>query len=356
MPGQTKRMSHTAGLPPGSLVHIGKRRVENTRITIMDYDEGQFQEKEAQTIEECFPFKDKPTVTWVNIDGIHDMDIIEKIGKHFGIHPLVMEDIVNTGQRPKVEDFESYLFFVVKMLTCDANEKERSINSEQVSILVGPHFVISFQERLGDVFETIRDRIRNDKGRIRKEGSDYLAYALMDALVDGYFIVLENLGDRIEELEDTVIENPSSEALQEINGMKREMITLRRSVWPLREVIGALERGGSTLIKPTTMTYLRDLYDHTLQVADTIETYRDMVAGTRDTYLSSLSNRMNEVMKVLTIIATIFIPMTFIAGIYGMNFKFMPELGWRWSYFVVWGVMIGVAGVMIAYFKRKDWI
>jgi magnesium transporter len=356
MPGPTKRMSHKAGLPPGSLVHIGRRKVEQTRITIIDYDEKRVQEKEAKTVEECFPFKDQPTVTWVNIDGIHDMDIIEKVGKHFGIHPLVLEDIVNTGQRPKVEDFENYLFFVVKMLTYEENDKKGSINSEQVSILVGPHFVISFQERQGDVFEAIRDRLRNDKGRIRKEGSDYLAYALIDAIVDGYFIVLENLGDRIEGLEDAVIEDPSSQTLQKINGLKREMITLRRSVWPLREVIGSLERGGSSLIQPTTMTYLRDLYDHTVQVADTIETYRDMVAGTRDTYLSSVSNRMNEIMKVLTIIATIFIPVTFIAGVYGMNFKFMPELAWRGSYFVVLGVMAAVALVMIAYFKKKDWL
>ena len=350
----TKRMSHKAGLPPGSLVHIGKRRVEKTRITIMDYDEEQFQEKEAQTIEECFPFKDKPTVTWVNIDGIHDTDTIEKIGTHFGIHPLVLEDIVNTGQRPKVEDFEDYIFLVVKMLTCEQNQSD--MNAEQVSLLLGSNFVISFQERQGDVFDFVRDRIRTSKGRIRKEGADYLAYALLDAIVDGYFIVLENLGERIETLEDRVIENPTTQTLQVINGLKREMILLRRSVWPLREVIGTLDRGGSDLIHETTGTYLRDVYDHTIQVADTIDSYRDMVIGTRDTYLSSLSNRMNEVMKVLTIIATIFIPVTFIAGIYGMNFQFMPELGWRWSYFIVWGVMIAVAGVMIAYFKKKDWI
>jgi len=354
MPGTSKRMSHKAGLPPGSLVHIGKRKVEKTRITIMDYDGEKFQEKEAQTIEECFPFKDKPTVTWVNIDGIHDMDIIEKIGKHFGIHPLVLEDIVNTRQRPKMEDFEKYIFLVVKMLTCEQDQHE--ISAEQVSMLLGPNFVISFQERLGDVFDQIRDRIRTSKGRIRKEGADYLAYALLDAIVDGYFIVLENLGERIEILEDSVIENPTTQTLQVINGLKREMILLRRSVWPLREVIGTLDRGGSALIHETTGTYLRDVYDHTIQVADTIDSYRDMIIGTRDTYLSSLSNRMNEIMKVLTIIATIFIPVTFIAGIYGMNFQFMPELGWRGSYFVVWGVMIGVAGVMIAYFKKKDWL
>lgn len=349
-----KRRSYKAGLPPGSLVHIGKRKVEKTRITIIDYDEGQFQEKKAETIEECFPFKDKPTVTWVNIDGVHDVDIVEKIGRHFGAHPLVLEDIVNTGQRPKMEDFEDYIFIVLKMITYD--EKTSEMYSEQVSIILGKNFVISFQERQGDVFDPIRDRIRNSKGRIRKAGADYLTYALLDATVDGYFIVLENLGERIEILENEVIENPTSETLQVINSLKREMILLRRSVWPLREVIGALDRGGSALIHEATGTYLRDVYDHTIQVADTIDSYRDMIIGTRDTYLSSLSNRMNEVMKVLTIIATIFIPVTFIAGIYGMNFQFMPELGWRWSYFIVWGVIVAVAVTMIAYFRKKTWI
>jgi magnesium transporter len=354
MPRLIKKISSKAGLPPGSLVHIGKRKVEETRITIMDYDEEKFQEKEAKTIEECFPFKDKPTVTWVNIDGVHDVDIVEKIGKHFGIHPLALEDIVNTGQRPKMEDFEDYIFLVVKMLTYDQNEGE--MNAEQVSILLGPNYVISFQERQGDVFDPIRDRIRNSKGRIRKAGADYLAYCLMDAIVDGYYLVLENLGERIESLEDEVIENPTSETLQIINKLKRKMIVLRRSVWPLREVIGTLERGGSSLIHETTAAYLRDVYDHTIQVADTIDSYRDMISGTRDTYLSSLSNRMNEVMKVLTIIATIFIPMTFIAGIYGMNFEWIPELSWRYSYFAVWGVMAAVAVTMIAYFRKKTWL
>ena len=354
MPVPTKRRSQKAGLPPGSLVHIGKKRVEKTRITIMDYDEEQFQEKEAKTIEECFPFKDTPTVTWVNIDGVHDVDIVEKIGRHFGVHPLVLEDIVNTGQRPKMEDFEDYIFLVVKMLTYDQNDGE--INAEQVSILLGPHFVISFQERQGDVFDPIRDRIRNSKGRIRKAGADYLAYALLDSIVDGYFIVLENMGERIETLEDAVIENPTSETLQVINGLKREMIMLRRSVWPLREVIGALDRGGSPLIHESTVTYLRDVYDHTIQVADTIDSYRDMITGTRDTYLSSLSNRMNEVMKVLTIFASIFIPLTFIAGVYGMNFAFMPELDWRWGYPTIL-IIMALAGIsMLLYFRRKNWL
>jgi magnesium transporter len=354
MPRLIKRISRKAGLPPGSLVHIGKKKAEKTRITLIDYDEGQFQEKEVKTIEECFPFKDTPTVTWVNIDGIHNVEIIEKIGKHFGIHPLVLEDIVNSGQRPKMEDFEDYIFVVLKMIFYD--EKTGEMNSEQISIILGKNFVISFQEKEGDVFEPIRERIRGQKGRIRRAGADYLAYALIDAIVDGYYIVLENLGEKIEGLEDEVIENPSAGTLQIINSLKRDTIFLRRSVWPLREVIGGLERGGSSLIHEATGAYLRDVYDHTIQVADTIDSYRDMISGTRDTYLSSVSNRMNEVMKVLTIIATIFIPVTFIAGIYGMNFEWIPELGWRYSYFVIWGVMLAVAGVMITYFRKKTWL
>jgi len=354
MPRLIKKLSSKAGLPPGSLVHIGKRKVEKTRITLIDYDEGQFQEKEVKTIEECFPFKETPSITWVNIDGVHDVDIIEKIGKHFGIHPLVLEDIVNTGQRPKMEDFENYIFIVLKMMIYDETAKE--INAEQISLILGPNFVISFQERKGDLFDPIRDRIRNSKGRVRKAGPDYLAYTLLDAIVDGYYLILEGLGEKIESLEDEVIDNPSSETLQIINDLKRETIFLRKSVWPLRELIAGLERSGSSLIHESTGTYLRDVYDHTIQVVDTIESYRDMISGTRDTYLSSLSNRMNEVMKVLTIIATIFIPITFIAGIYGMNFEWIPELGWRWSYFVVWGVIVAVAIAMIAYFRRKTWL
>jgi magnesium transporter len=354
MPKILKRMSKKAGLPPGTLVHIGKKKTEKAHITLIDYDEEQFQEKEAKTIEECFPFKETPTVTWVNIDGIHNVEIIEKLGKHFGIHPLVQEDIVNSGQRPKMEDFEDYIFIVLKMITHD--EKTGEMNLEQASIILGKNFVISFQEKQGDVFEPIRERIRGQKGRVRKAGADYLTYALIDAIVDGYYIVLENLGEKIERLEDEVIENPSAGTLQVINSLKRDTIFLRRSVWPLREVIGGLERGGSSLIQESTGTYLRDVYDHTIQVVDTIESYRDMISGTRDTYLSSVSNRMNEVMKVLTIIATIFIPVTFIAGIYGMNFEFMPELGWRWSYFIVWGVMVAVAVTMIAYFRKKTWL
>ena len=349
-----KKRQEKVGLSPGTLVHIGERKTDRTGITIVDYDEVQFQEQEVNTVEECFPFKDTPTVTWINIDGLHDVDIIERLGIHFNIHPLILEDIVNTGQHPKMEDFEDYIFIVIKMLSFDKEGNE--INAEQVSVLLGSNFVISFQERPGDVFDPIRERIRKGKCRIRKMGADYLAYALLDSVVDHYFTILESVSDRIESLEEDLVTNPVPATMQSIHHLKREMIFFRRSVWPLREVISVLKRGGSDLIKESTGIFLRDVYDHTIQVMDTIETFRDMVSGMLDVYLSSISNKMNEVMKVLTIIATIFIPLTFIAGVYGMNFKYMPELELHWAYPAALTAMATVGVVMVIYFKRKKWI
>jgi magnesium transporter len=349
-----KKTSKKFGLPPGTLDHVGEKKVETAKITIIDYDADQFDEKEAKSVEECFPFKDKPTVTWINIDGIHEVDIIEKIGNHFNFHPLILEDIVHTGQRPKMEDLEEYLYIVLNMFFF--NENKHEIYAEQISLIFGPNFVISFQEKEGDVFNSVRDRIRNNKGRIKKMGSDYLAYALLDAIVDNYFIILEKFGENIEDIEEELVTNPTPETLQIIHNLKREMIFLRKSVWPLREVVSSLERAESPLIAQSTTPYLRDVYDHTIQVIDTIETFRDMVSGMLDIYLSSVSNRMNEVMKVLTIIATIFIPLTFIAGNYGMNFEYMPELGWQWSYLVYWIIILSIAVVMFIYFRRKKWL
>ena len=354
MVGVIKKRSKKAGLPPGALVHIGKKKTEKVDITVIDYDEKNFQEKKVKTIEECFPFKDKPTVTWINIDGIHDVEIIEKLGKHFGLHPLLLEDILNTDQRPKMEDFGDYIFVVLKMLDYDENKDE--IKSEQVSLILGSNYVISFQESVGDVFDPARERIRNGKGRMRKMGADYLIYSLMDAIVDEYFIILEKIGEKIEDMEEELVTNPTPETLQMIHGLKRDMIFLRKSVWPLREVINGMQRAESPLIRESTGIYLRDVHDHTIQVIDTIETYRDMISGMLDIYLSSISNKMNEVMKVLTIIATIFIPLTYIAGIYGMNFRYMPELEWRWGYFVVLLFMAVIGILMVVYFRRKRWL
>ncbi|MFH1625657.1 MAG: magnesium/cobalt transporter CorA [Pseudomonadota bacterium] len=349
-----RKTSKEVGLSPGTLVHVGEERTEKAKITIIDYDEANCEEKEVATVEECFPFKDTPTVTWINIDGIHQVDIVEKIGTHFGIHPLILEDIVHTGQRPKIEDFEDYLFIVVMMLSYDENDNE--VKVEQVSFLLGSNFVISFQEKEGDVFNPVRERIRKAKGRIRKMKPDYLAYALLDTIVDHYFVVLERLGEKIEAMEEELVTNPTPGTLQTIHSLKRDLIFLRKSVWPLREVVNTLERGESALIYESTDVYLRDVYDHTIQVIDTIETFRDMVSGMLDIYLSSLSNKMNEVMKVLTIIATIFIPLTFMAGVYGMNFKLMPELELEFGYAALLILMALVALGMVRYFRKKRWL
>jgi magnesium transporter len=265
-----------------------------------------------------------------------------------------LEDILNTDQRPKMEDYGEYLYIVLRML--NYNDKSSEIESEQISLVLGPNFVFSFQEREGDTFNPIRDRIRNSKGRIRKMGADHLAYTLLDSIIDNYFIILEKLGEKIEFLEEEVITRPTPETLQTVHHLKREMIFLRKGVWPLREVISGLERGESSLIKESTRIYLRDVYDHTIQTIDTIETYRDMVSGMLDIYLSSISNRLNAVMKVLTIIATIFMPLTFLAGIYGMNFKYMPELEWRWGYPAVWFAVVLISVSMLIYFRKKRWL
>jgi magnesium transporter len=349
-----KKRSEKVGLPPGTLAYVGEKKVEKVIITVFDYDSERYEEKELKSIEECFPYKDRPTVTWINIAGIHQVDIMEKIGTHFGIHPLIMEDILNTRQRPKMDDLEDYVYVVLKMLTY--NEENDEIDVEQISIVLGQNFVISFQEKEGDVFEPIRERIRKNKGRIRKMGADYLAYTLLDSVVDNYFTILEKIGERIEFLEEELVENPSTQTLQEIHRLKREMIFLRKSTWPLREVISGLERGESSLIKETTGIYLRDVYDHTIQVIDTVETFRDMISGMLDIYLSSISNKMNEVMKVLTIIATIFIPLTFLAGIYGMNFRYMPELEWHGGYFAILFLMVIIGIGLVIYFRKKKWI
>ena len=333
---------------------VGEKRSEKVKLSVINYDGASFQEKEVRNVEEAVSFRKKASVTWLNIDGVHQPEIIEQVGKSFGVHPLVLEDIANTGQRPKMEDFDDYIFVVLRMLRFD--EEENKTKTEQISMVFGADFVVSFQEREGDVFDIIRERLRNNKGRIRKLGADYLAYSLIDAIVDNYFMVLEKLGEAIEEIEDKLVTNPRSETLQIIHYLKRETVFLRKSVWPLREVVSRLERSESPLISKSTFVYLRDVYDHTIQVMDSVDTFRDMLSGMLDIYLSSVSNRMNEVMKVLTVIATIFIPLTFIAGIYGMNFKVMPELEQPWGYPAVLILMLTIAVVMLIYFRRKKWL
>jgi magnesium transporter len=348
------RRRKESGLPPGTLVYDGEEKASSSSVAVIDYDQSGVREKAVEDIQDCFPLRDSPSVSWINVDGLGDLELIESLGNHFGFHPLVLEDVVSTNQRPKFEEFEEYIFIVIKML--DYSEDKEEITSEQVSFLVGKNYVVSFQEHQGDLFEPIRQRIRNRKGRIVREGADYLAYALIDIIVDNYFNILEKTGDRLERMEELVMENPEPETLQEIRAVKREMIFLRRSAWPLREVITNMERVEPGIIRKSTGIYLRDVYDHVIQVVDTIETMRDMVSGLQDVYISSVSNRMNEVMKVLTIIATIFIPLTYVAGIYGMNFEHMPELHYRWAYPAVWAVMAVLAVVMLIFFKRKRWL
>ncbi len=354
MPKLVKKRSRKAGLPPGALVHIGEKKAEQVKITVFRYGETGYEEQEVKRIEECAPPQDAAAITWINIDGIHRVDIVEGIGKLFGLHPLVLEDIVNTGQRPKMEDYDDYFFIVLKMLSYD--DKSREIGAEQVSLILGPNLVVSFQEREGDVFNGVRDRIRSGKGKIRKMGTDYLTYALLDAVVDSYFAILEKLGETIEVLEEVVVNQPTPRTLREIHHLKREMILLRRSVWPLREVVGALQRGESPLIREAVGVYLRDVYDHTIGVMDTVETFRDILSGMLDIYLSSISNRMSAAVKTLTIIATIFMPLTLIAGIYGMNFRHIPELELPWGYPAVLLVMVVIAVSMLLTFRKKGWL
>lgn len=355
-----KKMSKKVAQTPGTLVHIGEEKTEKVNITVTTYDEEAIEEKEIEQVEVAIPQKKAKQVTWINLDGVHDIQHIGKIGEIFGIHPLVREDIVNTGHRPKMEIVENHIFVVLKMLSYDRAKNE--VKAEQISFILGENYVLSFQEREGDVFESVRERIRKAKGRIRKMGADYLFYALIDAVVDNYFLVLEGLGEQVENVEDTLLKDPQPEVQQTIHYLKRELIFLRRSVWPLRELVNGLSRSESALIKKNTIVFFRDVYDHTIQVIETMETFRDMVSGMQDLFLTTISNKMNEVMKVLTIIATIFIPLTFIAGIYGMNFNpeaspfNMPELNTRFGYIAAWAVMIVTATAMVLYFKRKKWL
>lgn len=343
------------GLPPGTLIHTGAPKVEKITIDVTSYSEETLEEKFFEKIEEVFSYKNSENVSWINIIGLHDTELLEKLGNHFGIHPLALEDVLNTDQRPKVDDYESTLYCVLKSIGLDEDAQE--ITAEQVSIVFGKSWVVSFQERMPDCFEPVRERIRKGKGRIRKGGSDYLLYALIDMVVDNYFSVLEKIGEAIELLENELVTNPGTESLNTIYKLRRELLFLRKSVWPLREVLSWLQREETELIKEETQIYIRDVYDHAIQVIDTVETYREMISGMLDTYLSSVSNRMNEVMKVLTIIATIFIPLTFIAGVYGMNFMNFPELRWTWIYpWGFWGIILIIGGLMFLFFKRKKWL
>lgn len=347
------KTQHKVGAPPGTVIYSGEEQTGRVKITLIEYNEAEFVEKDFYDLSQCLQSTDGKLVRWMNVDGVHKTELIEAIGKQFNIHPLTLEDIVNTNQRAKFEDYDNYVVAMMKMLDY-ANEEVRS---EQLSVVLLNGIVISFQEpNGGDAFDLIRTRIRQGKGRIRKMGADYLAYALIDAVVDYYFTILEKIGDKIEVLEDRLVTDPDKTTVEEIHNLKREMIFVRKAVWPMRELVNNMERCENELIKESTDIYLRDVHDHTIRVIDTIETYRDLLSGMMDVYLSSVSNKMNEVMKILTIITTIFVPVTFIAGVYGMNFDYMPELHSKWGYPAVWLVMLLIIALLVTYFKRKKWL
>jgi len=355
MEGTVSKRSEKAGLEPGSLVHVGEPKTAKPKISAMIYDSSRLLEEELETIGGAFPLCEAPSVTWINVDGIHQVEVVEELGERLGLHPLVLEDILNPGQRPKMEDLGDYLYMVLKML--DWDDARHEMTTEQMSVLVGANYVVSLQEEPGgDVLDPIRLRLRGSKGRMREEGPDYLAYTILDGVVDRYFGVLESLGEMVEDLEGELVTNPNSDALHRLHSLKREMIYMRKAVWPLREVVAGLERCESPLIRKSTHPYLRDVYDHAVQVMDAVETLRDMLSGMLDIYLSSISNRMNEVMKVLTVFASIFAPLTFLAGVYGMNFHYLPELSWRWAYPALWLVMLTIGLVMLWFFRRKRWL
>jgi magnesium transporter len=350
-----RRSSKKAGLSPGSVVFVGERKLPSTTITVIDYDASHHEERQVSSAEECFPYIDSPRITWIMVEGLQDTETIQKLGKYVEMHLLEIEDVVNSSQRPRFAAEEDQLFCVVKGLRYETEAQELSI--DQTTLVVGKNYVFSFQENHEQVFDAVKKRLSNPNGRHRKEDAVYLAYSLIDALVDHYFSPLEIMAEEIERLEVQAVSDPTQEVLQAIHRTKRNLAFVRRSVLPMREVISAFQRSESSLIRSSVRPYLADVYDHTIQVLDIVESFRDIVGGLLDTYLSSVSNRMNEVMKLLTIIATVFIPLTFIAGVYGMNFDHMPELHWGWFYpHGFWATIAVVAVLMLALFRRKGWI
>ena len=342
------------GLPPGTLLYQGENHQEQLRIEVITYNEHQITEEEITEVEALSQYTDRTdTTTWINVDGIEHVESVEKICKIFGISILTMEDVVNAQQRPKAEELENYLYVTLKMMEAHADSKY--VRSEQVSLILGRNFIISFQEMSGDTFQPVRERLRLGRGRIRKAGADYLMYALLDTIVDNYFVVMDNISEKLENIEDVLLDRDSVLSLDRLYRLKREMLLIRKSMWPVRELVSKLEREELKMIDAQTRIFLRDVYDHIIIVNDTIETYRDLLSGLVDLHQSVANNRMNEVMKLLTIISTIFIPLTFIAGIYGMNFENMPELRWENGYYYALGAMGVISILMVIYFKRKRW-
>ena len=354
------RKQKKPGTAPGTIEHTGEQHVDEVSIRIHDYDEEHVESSTLTAIEDCQPYLDKSTKTWVEVQGLHDVEKLKSIWSYFDLHPLIQEDIVNTSQRPKVEQYENCIYIVMRMLYY--SPEEQSVNTEQISIILGENYLLSFQETDKPFFQPILERLNIQKSRMRSREIDYLAYALMDAITDHYFSLLDQLGEQLEQVEDKLLDDPNEKTFQKIHALRKEIIFTRKSIWPTRDMLNSLIRDESAFVEESTKIFIRDVYDHIVQIIDNVENFRDMVIGMHDMYMSHVSNKMNEVMKVLTIIATIFIPLTFIAGLYGMNFNSeaspynMPELDWYYGYPAFWGVMLIVATVMIIYFKKKEWL
>ena len=351
----TQKNRPKTGLAPGSIIYTGEIHTDRIEIEVIDYSDEYIQEVNLLDVDELARYNNDSTVTWINIQGLHDVALIAKIGDIMGLHALTLEDIVDTAQRPKVEEFDGYSYLTFKMINYDNHIKK--IEVQQVSVVMSKNFVICFQERPGDVFDDVRKRLRNGKGRARKRGSDYLAYMLLDVTIDFYFETLDGVYERIEGLEELVIKRPDKVSMAAIQLLKKDLIQLRKFMKPVRDALLTLVNRETEGFSDHTIMFLRDSYDHVEQVLENLDTYREMVTSIMDIYLSQLSNKMNEVMKVLTLIATIFIPLTFVAGVYGMNFENMPELGWEWSYpYGFYGIITVITIVMIAYMKSKRWL
>lgn len=348
-----RKTGKKAGAPPGTIMHLGEHRTYRVKITQVNYDENNYYEKNDISLGELFKSYPEYNVEWVNFDGIHDVDMIERIGAHYSINMLVLEDIVNSSQRPKYEDYDDYVYIVLRMLTHD--EKRNEAESEQVSIILSHDMVLTFQEKESDDFESIRNRIRKKKGKLYRMGSDFLCYSIIDYIIDNYFIVLEKIGDRIDTLEEEVLGHIEEDTIQKLHALKRDTLAIKKSLWPLRDILSIMLKPGSPIVKDETKLFLRDAYDHTVEAIETVEVYRDFISGLLDINLSRMSNRMNEIMKVLTLISTIFMPLTFIAGVYGMNFKNMPETEWKSGYFLILSIMFSMAALMLVFFKKKKW-
>ena len=351
-----KRISQAAkfGLAPGALIHLGERKTEQAAISLIEYGEAELVEHQFTSLEASRSYQARLPVLWLNVHGLHEPDVMAEIGRRFKLHPLVLEDILNTNQRPKMDDYGDYLFIVARFFEIDS--EDRQIGSDQVSLILGPNFVLSFQERPSGRFDPVRERLRQNRGQIRRLGADYLAYSLLDAIVDRYFTILEDIGERTEELEDIMLEQPKPGSLQAVHQLKRETLNLRRSIWPLREVINSLTRVDDRFFHPDTRPYLRDIYDHTVHAIESLEANRDVIAGMLDIYLSAVSNRVNQEVRALTVVAIIFMPATLISGIFGMNFKTMPLLDLPGGYLVAIGMMAAVATALSVIFWRRRWL